>query len=122
LDYLYLWRIKELLVKGLLEKLKLAQNAYEEDHKICWKEATVLQSTPKSTYRKCKEAPHVVLVDHPIRQPSLDISPTWASNIAAEVSKLQLCPVQAIVRIVFLVLIPYRKFVFLVRTLVLTVL
>jgi hypothetical protein len=29
------------------------------------------------------------LVDHPISQPSLDISPVWTPIIAAEVRKLQ---------------------------------
>jgi hypothetical protein len=33
------------------------------------------------------------LVDHPISQPSLDISPIWIPIIAAEVRKLQLHPV-----------------------------
>jgi hypothetical protein len=32
------------------------------------------------------------LVDHPISQPSLDISPMWTPIIAAEVRKLQLRP------------------------------
>jgi hypothetical protein len=29
--------------QGLLKKSKLAHHAYEEGHKICWKEVTVLQ-------------------------------------------------------------------------------
>jgi hypothetical protein len=48
----------------LLEKRKLVQHAYEEDHKICWKEAKVMQIEPNSTYRKCKEADHMVLADY----------------------------------------------------------
>jgi hypothetical protein len=31
------------VTKGVFEKSKLAQHAYEEGHKICWKEAKVLQ-------------------------------------------------------------------------------
>jgi hypothetical protein len=50
----------------------------------------VMQTGPNSTYRKCNEAAHVVLVDHPISQPSWDIPPLWTPIIAAEVSKLQL--------------------------------
>jgi hypothetical protein len=34
------------------------------------------------------------LVDHPVCQPSLDISPTWVPNIVTEVRYLQLCPLQ----------------------------
>jgi hypothetical protein len=30
------------------------------------------------------------LLDHPINQPSLDISPIWASVITAEIKKLRL--------------------------------
>jgi hypothetical protein len=75
-------RIKELkynLTQGLHEKLKVVQHAYEEDHKICW---------------KYKESAHISLLDHPISQPSLDISPIWPAVITAEVKKLQPRPVQ----------------------------
>jgi hypothetical protein len=34
----------------------------------------------------------VSLIDHPISQPSLDISPIWTFIIAAEITKLQLRP------------------------------
>jgi hypothetical protein len=46
------------LIQGLLRKSKLAQHAYKEGHKICWKEAKVLQIEPDTTYRKYKD-PHV---------------------------------------------------------------
>jgi hypothetical protein len=55
------------LIQGLIEKLKLAQHAYEEGHKICWNEAKVLQIAPNTTYRKYKESAQMSLVDHPIR-------------------------------------------------------
>jgi hypothetical protein len=35
---------KRNLTQGLLEKSKLAQHAYKEDNKICWKEAKVLHT------------------------------------------------------------------------------
>jgi hypothetical protein len=50
------------LTQGLLEKSKLAQYAYEECHKICWKEwkeAKVLQIETNTTYREYKESSHV---------------------------------------------------------------
>jgi hypothetical protein len=85
-------RIKEHkynLTQGLLEKSKLAQHAYEEDHRIYWSEAKVLQIEPNTTYRKYKESAHMSLLDHPISQPSLDISPIWTPIITAELKILQ---------------------------------
>jgi hypothetical protein len=58
--------------------------------KICWNKARVLQTDPNTTYRKYKESAHMSLLDHPISQPSLDISPIWTPAIAAEIKKLQL--------------------------------
>jgi hypothetical protein len=75
--------------QDLLEKSKLAQHASEEGHKICLKEAKILQIEPNTIYRKYKESAHMSLIDHPISKPSLDISPIWTPAIAAEVRKLQ---------------------------------
>jgi hypothetical protein len=74
-------------------KSKLDQHSYEEGHKICWKEAKVLQIVPNTTYRQYKESAHMSLAAHPISQPSLDISPIWTFIIEAEVRELQLRPV-----------------------------
>jgi hypothetical protein len=61
---------------------------------ICWNEAMVLQIEPNTTYRKYKGYTNMSLIDHPISQPSLDISPFWTPVTIAEVrKKLQLCPV-----------------------------
>jgi translation elongation factor EF-4 len=49
----------------------------------------VLQIEPNTTYRKYKESAHMSLLDDPIRQPSVDISPIWTPVITAEVKKLQ---------------------------------
>jgi hypothetical protein len=59
---------------GLLEKSKLVQHACEEDCKISWKEEKILQIKPINAYRKYKETAHMVLADHPINQPSFDLS------------------------------------------------
>jgi hypothetical protein len=75
--------------QGLLEKSKLAQHAYKEGHRICWNEAKVLQIETNTTYRKYKESTHMSLLDHPISQPSLDISLMWAPVITAEVNRIQ---------------------------------
>jgi hypothetical protein len=89
-------RIKEHkynLTQGLLEKSNSGQRVYEEGHSICWEEAKGLQTEPNTTYRKYKESAHMSLVDHPISQPSLDISPVWTPVITAEVRQLHLRPV-----------------------------
>ncbi|PNF14940.1 hypothetical protein B7P43_G01557, partial [Cryptotermes secundus] len=75
--------------KGLLENSKLAQHAYGEDHKICCKEAKVLQIEHNTTYRKYKESADMSLLHHPISQPSVDIAPIWTPVITAEVNRLQ---------------------------------
>jgi hypothetical protein len=43
-----------------------------------------------TTYRKYKKSAHMSLLDHPISQPSLEISSTWTPVITAEVKELQL--------------------------------
>jgi hypothetical protein len=84
------------LTQGLLQKSKLAQRSYEEGHRICWNEAKVLQIEPNTTCRKYKESVHMPLLDHPISERNLDISPIWTPVITAEVKKKkpQLRPVQ----------------------------
>jgi hypothetical protein len=80
--------------QGLLEKTQLTQHVYEEGHRICWNEAKILQIEPNTIHRKYKESAHMSLLDHPIIQPSLDISTIWAAVITAEVKKPKLCQVQ----------------------------
>jgi predicted GIY-YIG superfamily endonuclease len=87
-------RIKEHkynLTQGMLEKSKLAQHSCEEDHRIFWNEAKVLQIEPNTIYRKYKESAHMSLVEHPISQPSVDISPIWTPVITTEIKRLQRC-------------------------------
>jgi hypothetical protein len=78
---------------AFFKKSKLAQHPYEEGHRTCWQEAKVLQIEPNTTYRKHKEPADMSLLDHPISQTSLDISPIWTLVITAEVRQLQLPPV-----------------------------
>jgi hypothetical protein len=73
----------------MLEKSKLAQHSYEEEHRICWNEAKVLQIEPNTIYRKYKESAHMSLLEHPISQPSVDISPVWTPVITTEIKRLQ---------------------------------
>jgi hypothetical protein len=77
------------LTQSFLEKSKLAQHTYKAGRKICCNEAKVLQIEPNNTYRKYKESAHMSLLDRPISQSSLDISPIWTPVITAEVKRLQ---------------------------------
>jgi hypothetical protein len=52
---------------------------------LCWNEAKFFQIEPNSAYGKYKKSAHMSLIDHPISQRSLDISPIWAPVITAEV-------------------------------------
>ena len=61
------------LKEGLLEKSKLAQHAFEEDHRVDWDNARILVIESDSRYRKYKESAHMVCLGNPINQPSLDI-------------------------------------------------
>jgi hypothetical protein len=49
-------RILDPLKEGLLEKSKLAQHAYEEDHGVVWAEARILEIESNSWHRKYKES------------------------------------------------------------------
>jgi hypothetical protein len=88
----YIKEHKYNLTQALLEKPKLAQHVYEGAHKIYRKEAKVL-TEQNTTYRKHKESAHMSLIDHPLFQPSLDISPIWTPFITAKLKKPQLHPV-----------------------------
>jgi predicted GIY-YIG superfamily endonuclease len=75
------------LKEGLLEKSKLVQHAYEEDHKVMWDQARVLEVESNSRFRKYKESAHIACSTNPISQPSLDISPIWIPLNTDEVTK-----------------------------------
>jgi hypothetical protein len=62
-------------LKGLLEKSKLTQRTYEEDHRVCWDEDRVLEIQSNSMCQKYKESGHLACLTNPISQPSFDLSP-----------------------------------------------
>jgi hypothetical protein len=85
-------RIKEHkhnLKQGLLEKSKLAQDAYEEGHRIKWNEAKANQKEPSTIYRKYKESAHMAYLENTISQPSLEMSPFWLPIIKEEIKRIQ---------------------------------
>jgi hypothetical protein len=55
-----------------LDKLKLAQRAFEEDHQLSWNEAKILQIEVNSRQRKYKESAHMACMENPVSQPSLE--------------------------------------------------
>jgi hypothetical protein len=59
------------------------------------------------------------LVDHPISQPSLNISPIWTPIITAEARKLQNRPVQIMCENFIFMLVPHIEFVSLILTFIL---
>jgi hypothetical protein len=65
---------KHNLRQGVMEKLKLAQHAYDKGHQICWKEAKVLQIELNNICRKYKESTYMAYEANPISQPSLYLS------------------------------------------------
>jgi hypothetical protein len=71
----------------ILKKPKLAQHAYHEGDKFCWKEEMVYQIEPNTTYWKYKDPACMALVAHSISQPNLDIFLIWISTTEAEVKK-----------------------------------
>jgi hypothetical protein len=71
----WLWEHRHNLQQGHLEKLKLAQNAYEEGHRVGWDDARILDIERNSGYRKYKGSAHMACSTNPISQTSLDISP-----------------------------------------------
>jgi imidazoleglycerol phosphate synthase glutamine amidotransferase subunit HisH len=44
---------------GILEKLRLAQHAFEEVHHIGWNKVKILKTDSSSRYMKYKEAAHM---------------------------------------------------------------
>jgi hypothetical protein len=54
------------LKKGRLEKLQLAQYAYEEGQGVGWDEANVLEIESNSRYRKHKESAHMACLNNSI--------------------------------------------------------
>jgi hypothetical protein len=76
-------------LKGLLEKSKLAQHAYEEGHRVGWDKARILEIESKSWYRKYKELAHMACFTNMVSQASLHISSIWISLINNEVSNSQ---------------------------------
>jgi hypothetical protein len=77
------------LKNGLLDKLKLAQHAFEEGHQLSWNETKILQIEVNSRQRKYKESANVACMENPISQSSLEFHPIWIPLVKEEVNTLQ---------------------------------
>jgi cell wall assembly regulator SMI1 len=77
------------LKQGLMEKSRLAKHAYEEGHRIQWKETKAVQTETNNICRKYKGAAKMACITNPISHPSLEISPMWIPLIHEEVGRLQ---------------------------------
>jgi hypothetical protein len=72
---------KNTFKEGLLDKYRLAQHAYEEDHKVDWDGARIL-SFEENIIRKYKESVYMSWEGNSISQPSLEFSPIWSPLIS----------------------------------------
>jgi hypothetical protein len=67
------------LKDGIVEKSKLAHQAYEEVHRIGRDEARILETESNSRYKKYKESAPIAYasLSNPISQPNLEMSPIY---------------------------------------------
>jgi hypothetical protein len=77
------------LKKGLVEKSKFAQHAYEDSHGVGWDDARTSEIENNSRYRKYKDSVHMTCFTNKIIQSSLGISLIWIPLINNEVSNPQ---------------------------------
>jgi hypothetical protein len=69
------------LRQDLLERSKLAAHAFKEEHRIDWKNTTILQSQTNCVYRQFQEAANMLSSNNPISQPSLP-HPPYSPDLA----------------------------------------
>lgn len=82
-------RIKEhqYLIKTFqIEKSKIAEHAWNNNHKILWNNTKTISKEPKSTRRKIKETAYILLNrDKCISDFSIDLNNTWLSTLRKEI-------------------------------------
>jgi hypothetical protein len=70
-------------IKQAQHKIKISPTRVRRRPQNTWNEAKVLQNESDTSYREYKQSAHMSLIDHPISEPSLDISPIWTPVITA---------------------------------------
>lgn len=68
---------KKLVRLGETDKSRIAQHAWEEEHRIEWEHTTILDREDNHTKRKLKEAAHMAITPNVISTPSLEIKNIW---------------------------------------------
>jgi hypothetical protein len=71
---------------GHFERSRLAEHSFEENHRVLWEEAKILETEKNLVYGKYKEAAYMACLQHPISRPILEISPIWHPLIRNELS------------------------------------
>jgi len=59
---------------GHLERSRLAQHSFDENHHVLWEEAMILETEKKPAYRKYKEVAYIACLLNPITKPVLEVS------------------------------------------------
>ena len=62
-----------------MEKSKIAQHCWSENHRMLWDEAHIIHREEHYLKRKLIEASYIKLADRPISQPSVEVRPLWLS-------------------------------------------
>jgi predicted GIY-YIG superfamily endonuclease len=75
------------LEEGHLERSRVVQHAFGENHHIVWKEAKSLETETNSVYRNYNELANMSCLKNSIIQTCTEISPIWYPLISKELSK-----------------------------------
>ena len=70
--------------QGLIDKSKIANHCWSENHNMIWEDARIIHREPHYFKRKLIEASFMKITDQPISQPSVDIRPLWLPIIKNE--------------------------------------
>ena len=85
---------KQNTLRGLTDKSKIAQHCWEENHKMNFKEASIIHKEPHYKKRKIIEASYMKLAaeNNPISQPSVEISSLWLPILRKELKRKDIKP------------------------------
>src|SRR5204863_488936 len=73
--------------KGLVDKSKIAQHCWSENHQMNFDEAKIVHREPHFFKRKLIEASYIKLADQPISQSSVEIRPLWLPILNKELKE-----------------------------------
>lgn len=76
--------------KGLVDKSKIAQHCWSENHHMDFEEAKIIHREPHFFKRKLIEASYIKLADQPISQSSVEIRPIWLPILKKELKNREI--------------------------------